>query len=299
MVIWRIIDGKAGHDNQSRGLANALIKITPGVCLDLPALSAGRAVLHYLTGTFPPGSDIEKPEFIIGAGHATHLSILCAQRAYGGKSVVLMKPGLPTSLFDYCLIPDHDKPGKRANIIVTRGALNTISSSHNHDETRGLIMVGGPSKHYRWDNESLLDQISDIISHTLNCNWTITDSPRTPASTSAALKNLAAANVLYCPYENNLRGWLPEQLGIAGQAWVTADSVSMIYESLSSGAATGILAVPGRKNDKITGIINSLDSAGLITTYNDWTRGKPLSLNRQCLNETDRCARELLAERSP
>ena len=34
------------------------------------------------------------------------------------------------------------------------------------------------------------------------------------------------------------------QVARSAQAWVTEDSVSMVYESLPAGAATGLLAVP-------------------------------------------------------
>lgn len=299
MVIWRIFDGKAGHDSQTRGLANAILNISPGVCHEFPALTAPRAITNYLTRSYPPGAGIQKPVFILGAGHATHLSMLCAQRVFGGTSVVLMKPSLPIAWFDYCLIPDHDAPGNSANIIVTRGALNTVIPSACHDKNKGLIMVGGPSKHYAWDNEGLLDQINDITSHSPDIFWAIGDSQRTPVLTRKALQALVTANINYFAHDKTGRDWLPEQLGKAGCVWVTADSVSMIYEALTSGARTGILSVPERSSDKITGIIKSLDNDGLITTYRDWKRGEILSSGQQYLNEADRCARKLLAEISP
>lgn len=298
-VIWRIFDGKAGHDNQSRGLANAILKISSGICHELPALTAPRAIMNYLAGSYPPGAGKQTPVFIIGAGHGTHLSILCAQRAYGGKSVVLMKPGLPTSWFDYCLIPDHDDPEDKANIIVTRGALNTITPSANHDNTRGLIMVGGPSKHYNWDNEGLMKQITGITGHNPDISWAITDSQRTPVITREALQAFVADNIKYYAHDRTGRDWIPEQLAKTGCVWVTADSVSMIYEALTSGARTGILAVPERSNDRITAIIKSLDNDGLITTYRDWKRGKFPSPDKQYLNEAERCAGKLLAKTSP
>lgn len=296
MVIWRIFDGKAGHDNQSRGLVNAILKISPGVCHELPALTTTRVIINYLTASYPPGSGIQKPGFIIGAGHGTHLSILCAQRAYGGKSVVLMKPGLPTSWFDYCLIPDHDLPKDKTNIIVTRGALNTITPSAKHEKNKGLIMVGGPSKHYKWDNEGLIKQIIDITGHSPEISWAVTDSQRTPPLTREALQSYTATNINYYAHEKTGRDWVPEQLAKSGRVWVTADSVSMIYEALTSGAQTGILSVPERSNDKITGIIKALDNDGLITTYRGWKYGEISPINKQYLNEANRCARKLLAE---
>ena len=66
------------------------------------------------------------PDLLLGAGHHTHLSLLAARRIRGGKVVVLMRPSLPPGLFDLCLIPEHDAPPARPNVLATRGALNRI-----------------------------------------------------------------------------------------------------------------------------------------------------------------------------
>ena len=156
-------------------------------------------------------------------------------------------------------------------------------------------MVGGPSKHHAWDNNGLIEQVTDITGSKPDIYWTITDSQRTPAITRTSLQSLTATNIKYCPHDTTGQDWVAVQLASAGNVWVTADSVSMIYEALTSGAWTGILSVPGRSIDKITGIAKSLENDGLITTYSDWKRGKISSRNRQYLNEAERCARELLA----
>jgi mitochondrial fission protein ELM1 len=46
------------------------------------------------------------------------------------------------------------------------------------------------------------------------------------------------------PFAATSPDWLPTQLARADQAWVTADSVSMVYEALTAGAAVGVLDVP-------------------------------------------------------
>ena len=102
----------------------------------------------------------KKPNLIIGAGHRTHFSILAAKRAYGGKSIVLMKPSLPYFIFDLCLVPEHDNPPKRANIISTIGALNPLGLDGLHEKkpSSNLILIGGPSPHYKWDNNLIIKQ---------------------------------------------------------------------------------------------------------------------------------------------
>ena len=82
----------------------------------------------------------------LGFGHATHLHLLAAQRAYGGKTIVLMQPSLPAKLFDLCLIPEHDQYQGNAEYLQTRGVLNPIQPEGEHASNQALIMIGGPSK---------------------------------------------------------------------------------------------------------------------------------------------------------
>lgn len=294
MVIWRIVDGRPGHDNQSRGLADALCRLEPGSCHDIAARSLISGALHYLIKGFPPGARLPQPDLIIGAGHGTHLSVLCAQRAYDGKSVIIMRPSLPMRCFDYCLMPDHDQPRPGANIIVTRGAINTLRPSREHDNSLGLILIGGPSRHFRWNEQQLLEQIRMIVLRDANIMWQISDSLRTPLATSKALANLESTNMTYHSCHHTGTGWVAKQLARAGQVWVSADSMSMIYEALTSGAATGILPVPEKKPGKLTPGINTLITEGAVTPFSAWQNGRSLKPPPFVLDEALRCADILL-----
>jgi len=164
-VIWRISDGRPGHDNQSNGLVKSLSQLTPCDRHDIGAGALKYSVLNFVSRHYPPGNNLPDPDLIIGAGHRTHCSMLCAQRARGGKTIVTMKPSLPYSWFDYCVVPAHDEPPERDNIIVTNGAINSIVLTENHNPGQGLILIGGLSKHYCWDVDSLLEQLQNIINH--------------------------------------------------------------------------------------------------------------------------------------
>jgi uncharacterized protein len=294
MVIWRIIDRRPGHDNQSRGLVNALCRLGNGSSHDIAADSLKFRILHYLMKRFPPGEHLSRPDFIIGAGHGTHLSVLSAQRACGGKSIIIMRPSLPIRWFDFCLIPDHDLPGPGDNIIITRGAINTVLPSTVHLDNLGLILVGGPSRHHRWDEQLVLNQIQTVLFRGRDIIWQISDSPRTPPATSKALENLGCTNVTYYSWQNTGHHWVENQLAQAGRVWVTADSVSMIYESLTAGARTGVLSVPEKKPGKLTRSMNKLITEGMVMPFPDWQKGKGLLPPPLVLDEALRCARLLL-----
>lgn len=294
MIIWRIVDGRRGHDNQSHGLINALSRHVSCVHHDIPASALNFWFWQFLLKKYPPGNGLPRPHLIIGAGHHTHLSMLCARHAYGGRIVVIMNPSLPVHCFDFCLIPDHDNPRITDRVIVTRGAINAIVPTVNHNQSRGLIMVGGPSRHYVWDDASLLKQIDLILKKSEGITWHITDSPRTPVSTSDALGNLKSPDVTFHSYKDTGPDWVADHLLDSGYVWVSEDSMSMIYESMTAGAATGILSVPAGKLNKISLSINRLAENEMITRFEDWRSGKQLSSCPDIFDEADRCARELL-----
>lgn len=295
-VVWRFVDGKPGHENQSRGLIQAL---ADRIALDVHDIrSPGRpaALLDWIRGGFPPGAGLPSPDLLIGAGHGTHLPMLAARRARGGRVVALMKPSLPLGWFDLCLIPAHDRPPRRANVIVTRGVLNAVRRTDAHEPGAGLILVGGPSAHYGWDEAALVRQVAAIVEGEPERSWTLTTSRRTPASTVAALRGFEAANFLLVPWEDTDPGWVPAQLQRAATVWVTEDSVSMLYEALTSGAACGLLPVPQRRASRVSGGVRALEREGMVTRFDAWTQGAALAPPPVPFNEAQRCA-ELILQR--
>ena len=186
-TLWLITDNKPGHRSQLQGLAQALAARTAIETHWIDAPGGLAAFRHWLTGRFPPGAALPDPDFILIAGHRTHLAGLAARRARGGRLIALMRPSLPLRWFDLCVIPQHDRPPARANVIATRGVLNTARPSPEREADKGLFLIGGPSKHHGWDTPALLAQIDAILAATPAMRWTLTTSRRTPADTESAL----------------------------------------------------------------------------------------------------------------
>lgn len=247
-----------------------------------------------MSGRFPAGDSLPDPDFILGAGHGTHLTLLAAGRARGGNTVVLMKPSLPQSLFDFCLIPAHDRPPVRDNILVTQGALNCVEPSREQIPATGMILIGGTSRHYEWDVPGLDRQIREICSSNKDTHWVITDSPRTPAGTRRVLSGVKCPGVDFVPHETTDRGWLAERLRSAASVWVTEDSISMICEALTAGGAVGVMSVPFKRHSRITLAVENMAKAGLVTRYAAWQAGACLQPAYPPLHEAARCARLLL-----
>ena len=217
-TLWLITDNKPGHRSQLQGLAQALAARTAVETHWIDAPAGRSALWQWLAGRFAPGAALPDPDFILVAGHRTHLAGLAARRARGGKLIALMRPSLPLGWFDLCVIPQHDKPPARANVIATRGVLNTARPSAEREAGKGLFLIGGPSKHHGWDRPALLAQIDAILTATPAMRWTLTTSRRTPADTESALLALREHGVDVRPVRDTPPGWAMEQVARSAQA---------------------------------------------------------------------------------
>ncbi|HFD80529.1 MAG TPA: hypothetical protein ENK05_09095 [Gammaproteobacteria bacterium] len=284
-VIWRFTDGKAGHEAQTRGLVEALRERRPVTLFNVPVGRRGGGFLHWLSGRYPPGRPLPDPTLLLGAGHATHWPMLAARRARGGRAVVLMRPSLPLSWFDLCVVPEHDRPPAGARVLATRGVLNAIRPSARREAGRGLVVLGGPSRHCRWDNEQILAQLRRLLASRPLDQWWLSVSRRTPASLLPALQALGGYEYIP-PSADSDR--LEERLARATEVWVSEDSVSLVSEALSSGARVGLLQVQCSDSGRVAGFVKSLVDAGMVA--------EPGSLRLpeqapQPLAEAARCAR--------
>lgn len=294
LIIWRISDSRPGHDTQSRGLAQAISRIRASKCIDIAARTPMQNLWAMLTLRFSTKNNLAPPDLILGAGHGTHLTMLAARRVLGGKAIVLMSPSLPTSWFDCCLIPSHDTPREKDNIITTQGALNTVVASGQNDPEKGLILLGGESRHYGWDNNEMIRQIKTIINSDQR-QWQISDSPRTPEETKKDLDQLVTNRISFVPFGTATPEWLRMQLGLAGVIWVSEDSISMISEALTTGAHVGVLNVPVKKNGQTIKTIKELADKKFIKEFNEWQIDHELMTPHRILNEASRCAKLIMS----
>ena len=157
LVIWVLDDGKPGHRNQSLGLAEAMGRIRD-VSIHLISLPHNVGIFSRIKMACEEAGKLPKPDFVMAAGHKTHLALLYLARKTGARSVVLMKPSMPCRWFDHCLIPEHDfQEGVKTprNVILTKGALNRVTYDPGAKDGSGLILIGGKSSEFGFDGESL------------------------------------------------------------------------------------------------------------------------------------------------
>ncbi len=295
MVIWRFSDGRAGHDSQSEGITSALKDRLDCECHEINVPLSFSSYCWGFIRKLPAVSHLPDPDLLVGAGHACHFPMLLSRHVRGGRALVLMKPSLPTRLFDLCLIPKHDRFEPNPNVISTEGPLNILRPCSSLSIDHGLILIGGESQHFNWDEQKLFKQVLQIL-NSEDLNWTITDSPRTPLATKSLLQTLHKDKVTYVPFTANQDSALPDLLDKSAVIWVSEDSMSMIYEALSTGASVGVLRIPEKAHSRLADVAPSLAKKQLLTLFDDWLLNKSLSPPINILTESARCA-DILIER--
>ena len=291
-------DGRAGHENQSIGLAEAIARRT-GAQVEVVRFAPN----DWLWGRYRKAVASAAPvDLLISAGHRTHLTLFLAARKLNAKSVVIMSPSWPLALFDLCLAPRHDlRAGRQSQprVVPTFGALNRLPETIPAKQRAGLVLVGGPSKSHGWAGEAVTQAINDIVTARPDLTWTIADSRRTPAGFLDQLRQ-RELKAQIVPHTQTKPDWLPAQLGAAEEAWATADSISMIFESVTAGARTGVLPVPALKDSAApVRAIEELIRAGHAMNYETWKQNGRQLPPPKPLHETARCADLVIARLFP
>ena len=288
LTVWRFLDGNRAHEKQSAALVSGLRECAAGEvgCHDIRAPGVLALLRHGLSAQL---RDLPLPDLIVGAGHRSHWAMLLARRQFGGQSVVIMRPSLPLRWFDFAIIPEHDRPPPLGNVILSQGALTEPLPLGQRQPGRGLILLGGPSKHFAWDAAAVRNSVSRLLE--APGEWIVSDSRRTPSGT---LDGLDRSGAEICHWGDCPPGWLAEQLAQAEQIWVTGDSVSMLFEALQSEARVGVIQLPSRRRaNKVRAAVQRLLDQGIVTDrVTDATQ--PLVSPRPPLGQQVTCARALL-----
>jgi hypothetical protein len=313
LSIIAYFDGRLGHEKQTHGILQALAQIsaTNVVHKKVPVSRASycKNWAAYLLSSLRSlqGEKFSSPvDLIIGTGTHTHTPILLEKdlRAkFSGekvRTVTCMSPDrLLLHKFDLCCIPVHDDPPPRENVFVTLGPPNPVVFEKRHIPDRGLILVGGlDKKSHRWNSRTVAGQIQTIINNNPSMQWTVSSSPRTPEDTCRELEDMAVSNPQLTFYrsENTSAGWVEEQYALNNTVWVTADSISMVYEALSAGCSVGILPVEWlHRDNKFQKSLNILTEKKMVVDFEAWQADDRLPAQKiKFLNESRRCAEEIL-----
>ena len=306
LKVVAFFDGRLGHEKQTHGVVNALARRTPIEIVEkrhvAPLVSSTLINwVRWLAVMFPgAGSGQSGPvDLIVGTGTHVHIPMLLLKRSRGGRAVTCMTPDvLLRRHMDLCFVPVHDQVRPDRNIFTTIGPPGISTDRGIHESDRGLILIGGidPKSHV-WDSEEVFSQVKAVIEKDASKKWTITSSPRTPEEMCVLLEHFAAGcqGVSFLPARETPRGWIEEAYDRNECVWVTADSVSMVYEALTAGCRVGIFPMRWKKEKgKFHRSEQFLIKNGMVTNFESWISGKSTMIKPKPLNEAARCAEEIL-----
>ena len=251
-IIWRLIDGKAGHDKQSLALVENLKKQASCKIFNINIQNLESPFLALIFKKYNLDEGLIKPDIAIGAGHKTHLYLLAIKRCFGAKIIVILKPSLPLKFFDLCIIPKHDDVKSKNNIITIQTALVNCNSNMKKKENVALFLIGGPSKHYYWNTKLVLKKIKNISKQYEFKRLLLATSRRTPLNFINEFSNLNIKNMKLYEHAKIENDWLDKNITKVKNVWVTNDSYSMLIEAIASGAYTDILDLEIKKKSKLS-----------------------------------------------
>lgn len=294
--VWLFADQKPGHTNQLQGLAQRLTAHASAEIRWLDVTSIKPHWRHWLCKNWPEPDITHAPDIVVGAGSRTHGLLLLAGRVFGCMTTVLMRPSIPLFMYDAAIVPQHDKPTSQDNILITQGVMNTVQPrAADTPAIAHTMLIGGVSKHYVWSSAEIITQIKQIVSAQPSIAWTITNSRRTPDEFTALLLAESLPQVTFLPHTETPRGWLATQLAQSAEVWVTPDSVSMVYEAITSGAATGLFCMEPLQQGRILAGLDAIKEKGLCTAFEHWQVSGVLPPPSEPLWEAERGAVWLLA----
>lgn len=304
------LDGRPGHEKQTMGIIKALQqRITVRVLeIRIAKLSLAQYLIQ-LCRFYLPIMKCRQPELpeadlIIGAGSSTHVPMLLYKKEHNVPAIVCMNPlRFLRKDFDLCFIPEHDGVTEDENIMLTLGAPNMSTNRQIHKEDCGLILLGGldPKSHY-WDDSEVVSMVRQIVTHQKKGKWSISSSPRTPEQTVTMIKELTEQHpsVEFFDYKDTPAGWIERQYDTNSEVWVTADSISMIYEAITAGCRVGIFPMRWlREGSKFKRNEEILLEKKLVVPFAAWQQGQATIGPGKELNEAAKCADRILLQWGP
>ncbi len=199
-----------------------------------------------------------KADFIISGGSAlSNINYILSNDSLA-KSVSILKPNLlSTNRFNLVIMPRHDCPPQKENVVMTNGSLNLINEGYLREQSAKLIsryptlaqdrlktigvLLGGDTKGYKISCEAVKILISELknIAESLDLQIMLTTSRRTPAESENLikenLKNFPRCKLLIIANENNIPEAVGGILGLSDIIIASDDSISMVSEAATSG----------------------------------------------------------------
>lgn len=284
--VWCLTEGHAGMETQVVGLAEAL-----GLAYTLKRVRV-RKPWDWLPGRLwpwplkAPTADSDPltppwPDLVISTGNVAAPLAVAIRRASGGRTrlVHLQNPKMNLALFDAVIVPRHDRLSG-PQVIETRAGLHRVTAAKlaaggqawadrlaHMPRPLVALLLGGSNRRYRLDGkvgQALGHRLVGAVQE-LGGSLAVTPSRRTAP---AALEGLRGALGEVPRFVWDGKGDNPYfgMLGLADHLVITADSVSMISEALTTGRPVHVARLPGRSS-RLGRFVDDLVAEGYVRWF--------------------------------
>lgn len=206
-----------------------------------------------------------KPDLIISCGSSVAALNYILSRENLSSSVAVMRPSiLSLTRFNLVIMPRHDCPPKRKNVVISEGALNLINDDYLENQAQELrgevridkalifgLLIGGDTKNFRLDlnlMEEIVRQIK-VAAEELDAEILITTSRRTPKAIEELIKgefrNYPRCKLVVVANEKNFSSAVGGILALAQVIITSPESISMISEAANSKKYVLVFDAPG------------------------------------------------------
>jgi mitochondrial fission protein ELM1 len=104
------------------------------------------------------------------------------------------------------------------------------------------------------------------------------------------INKLSFKNLKTHPTQQQNENWLKNQMNKTKYAWITEDSMSMIYESITAGQNVGLIGLKSQGKSRITDEVNRLKKEKVLFSNENKSYKNNHKLHT-VINEANRCAR--------
>jgi tetraacyldisaccharide 4'-kinase len=236
----------------------------------------------------------EKIDVVISAGSGLVPVNLILTRANEARNIVLMKPGLWSfKRFTLVIVPEHDRPVRRGNVLLTRGAPNLINQDYLREQgerfkkrfglSRDLsisLFIGGESPEYSLSVNRVSKVLEGVVeaADSLDAEILVTTSRRTSREVSRYLKDSLAdrerCKLMLIANEENIPQAVEGMLALSQIVIVSYDSISMISEALAAARYVIVFEleskIPLGWRCKHRQLIGNLAREGYLTVVSPW-----------------------------
>ena len=239
-----------------------------------------------------------KFDIVISCGRKSVIPSVYLKNKFRNKimNIHIQDPKVSLDNFDFIVAPEHDGlQGK--NVLTSKGAIHYLTNNQLDENESYLksrvdnqkkivvFIIGGPTKHYNYDDKIIDEIFLKIKKNFLEKNYQaiIIPSMRTPKKIIEKAQNYFDKNQIIV-LDVDKKAYL-SALKLADHIVVTCDSTSMISEAAITGKPIYVVQMPTVKsNQRFKEFFNLFESLKIIQNLDSSVE----SWNYEKLDETNR-----------